>query len=202
MVHEYIDGKDRNFAIGTEGITDVTARYVDFIHNLPAQSPVNFIEWFRFTFPEAIISDREIRDDTDIERRVNLTVLRGLRNDIEIYRCRDLIDKTPHYQQYLAKANRLKDKYSPLLLEGTYRDTEGFNLDNHSMNASCFINGNRMAVIATQCNARSVSGTIDVPGYRYIESDILGSGNIKAGSQGKQNITLGENGLIVMIFEK
>jgi hypothetical protein len=203
MVHDYIDKKDRNFAIGTEGVTDVTARYADFIHNLPgAGTPNSFIEWFRFTFPEIIISDREIRDDTDIERRVNLTVLRGLRNDVEIYRCRDLIDKTPHYQQYLSRINQLKDKYSSLLLEGTYCDTEGFSLDNHTIDARCFTNGNRLAVVATQTNAKPVEGKVMVNGYRFIESSIVGEGKVSKGNSGEQNISLGKNGLLVLIFEK
>lgn len=203
MIHEYIGTKDKNFALGTEGITDITSQHVDFIHNLPgAGGPVSFIEWYRFTFPEVIISDREIRDDTDVERRVNLTVLKGLRNDIEIYRCRELIDKTPIYQNYLAKANRLKDKYNTLLLEGTYCDTEGFKLDNTLIDARCFKNGNRMAVVATLSGAQSASGNIIAPGYHFIESDILEKGTVKTSADGKQNISLEKNGLIVMIFEK
>ncbi len=203
MIHEYIGTKDKNFGLGTEGITDITSQYVDFIHNLTGTgSPVSFIEWYRYTFPEVIISDREIRDDTDVERRVNFTVLKGLRNDIEIYRCRELIDKTPVYQDYLAKANHLKGKYNTLLLEGTYRDTEGFNLNNKLIDARCFTNGKQMAVVATLRDAQSASGNVDVPGYHFVESDMLGKGNIKTGSGGKQNITLEKNGLIVMIFEK
>ena len=45
-----------------------------------------FIDWARYTFPEVPLSDRDIRDDGDIPRRVNHAVLKGLRNDIEIYR--------------------------------------------------------------------------------------------------------------------
>ena len=42
-----------------------------------------------------------------------------LRNDIEIYRCRDLIDKTPHYQAYLAQVNAIKGKYERIPLTAT-----------------------------------------------------------------------------------
>jgi hypothetical protein len=125
MLHDYIDKRDKNMAIGIELLADVTAMQVDYIHSRYGATEVlnagwegrgekprttNFIDWFRFTFPEIIMSDRDIRDDRDIERRVNHTVLKGLRNDVEIYRARALIDETPHYQQYLAKINRLKDK--------------------------------------------------------------------------------------------
>ena len=67
--------------------------------------------------------NRRIRDDNDIERRVNLTLLKGLRNDIEIYRCRGLIDETPVYQAYLARVNAVKERYSDLLLEGRFAAT-------------------------------------------------------------------------------
>jgi len=201
-IHEYLDAKDKNVGIGAEGVTDVTAQYVDFVHNLPAQSSYNFIEWVRFTFPEIIISDREIRDDTDVERRVNLTLLKGLRNDIEIYRCRDLIDKTPNYQRYLARINQVKEKYKSLLLEGTFRDTEGFTLDNSLLNAKCFVNGNRMAVAATQHGSKSLSGKLTVPGYRYVESSVVGEGTVQVDGKSGMKITLKNDALAVLIFEK
>ena len=202
MIHQYIRAKDRNLAIGTEGLTDVTAQYVDFVHNLPYYGSYNFIEWFRYTFPEVIFSDREIRDDTDIERRVNQTVLKGLRNDIEIYRCRDLIDKTPHYQEYLAKINQLKDKYCSLLLQGTYRDTEGFKIDNPKVSASCFVNGNRLAVVVTQSITDTESAILNAPGYQYIESAIVGDSKVETIPGDQQKVKIGKDGLIVLIYGK
>jgi hypothetical protein len=203
LIHEYINAKDKNFAIGTEGITDITAQNVDFIHNLTgATGPNSFIDWIRFTFPELIISDREIRDDTDIERRVNHTILLGLRNDIEIYRCRDLIDKTPHYQQYLAKINQLKEKYSSLLLQGTYRDTEGLINNNPKVSAKCFINGNMMAVVATQSISDSDFTKISVPGYQYVESTIVGNAKVDPVTKKQQDITINKNGLVVLVYKK
>ncbi|MDD3545168.1 MAG: hypothetical protein PHG96_07410, partial [Kiritimatiellae bacterium] len=47
-------------------------------------------------FSVANLSDREIRDDRpDVAWRVNHNLLIGLRADVEIYRCRGLIDETP-----------------------------------------------------------------------------------------------------------
>ena len=165
MIHDYIDTKeDKNFAIGTEVFCDVTAQHVDYIHNLTGStSPVSFTDWARYTFPEVVLSDREIRDDTDVERRVNHAVLKGLRNDVEIYRCRDLIDKTPNYQQYLAKVNKLKDQYSYLLLEGKYCDTDYFSVSNKDVQSRSFVNGNRMAIVLTQSTKDVASAKIDVP---------------------------------------
>lgn len=204
LIHDYLDAKaSPDFALGTEHCTDVTAQHVDYIHNITgATGPTDFTEWIRFTFPEVILSDREIRDDTDVPRRVNHALLKGLRNDIEIYRCRDLIDKAPNYQRYLAQANRLKDKYCDLLLLGTYKDTEGFANSNPKVNARCFINGIRMAVVATQNSPTPATACIRVPGYAFQESSCLGEAKLEAAPNGGQSVRLGQNGLAVLIFEK
>ena len=99
-IHDYISREcDPDFAIGTEMLADFTAMRCDFVHIIKIQPGYeNFAELFRYTFPEIPFSDRRIRDDRDIESRVNMTLIKGLINDIEIYRCRDLIDKTPHYK--------------------------------------------------------------------------------------------------------
>jgi len=96
MIHDYLDkNAPPDFALGTEWFTDVTAQHVDYIHNIyGATGPTDFIDWIRYTFPEVVLSDREIRDDTDIPRRVNHLVLKGLRNGIEIYRCRPVAART------------------------------------------------------------------------------------------------------------
>jgi len=204
MLHDYIDTKeDKNFAIGTEHLCDVTAQHVDFVHSITgATSPVSFTDWARYTFPEVVLSDREIRDDTDVERRVNHAVLKGLRNDVEIYRCRDLIDKTPNYQQYLAKVNKLKDKYSYLLLEGKYYDTDYFSVNNKDVQARSFVHENQMAIVLTQSTKDIASAQVNVPGYRYKESSGIGDIKINAGVGGTPEVTIEKNGLVVLIFEK
>lgn len=203
MIHDHIDARDKNFAIGTEWFTDVTAQHVDYIHNIyGATGNTSFIDWARYTFPEVIISDREIRDDTDIERRVNHTVLKGLRNDIEIYRCRDLIDQTPRYQKYLAAINQIKDKYKSLLLAGTYQDTDGFAVDNVKIQARSFVNGHKMAVVVTQSTEDQAAGVISVPGYKYLESSVAGEVKLEnLGSKG-YGVKLNKHGLAVLIYEK
>jgi hypothetical protein len=199
MIHEYINKKDPEFALGTEHFTDVTAQAADYIHIVGTPyNPNQFVDWTRYTFPEVIISDREIYDDTDVERRVNLTVLKGLRNDIDVFRCRGLIDQTPIYQQYLASANEIKDKYKDLLLLGTYQDTEGFSTDNNKIDARCFTNGNKMAIVMTQNKSVSESVLVSVPGYKYKESSTIGNATIAQ----NRHITLGMNSLAVLIFEK
>ncbi len=146
------------------------------------------------------MSDREVRDDNDIPRRVNNTVLKGLVNDIEIYRCRGLIDETPVYQAYLKKVNDIRDKYADLLLAGTYRDTQGFTSTNREIEARAFVNGDSMAIVATRVSAGEPEETvIDVPGYKFRESSVLGNAQVK--SDGTR-ATFGQNDLAVLVFDK
>lgn len=215
-LHAYIDKKDKNIAIGIELLSDVTAMQVDYIHGRYGATEVlnpdweakgekprttNFIDWFRYTFPEIILSDRDIRDDNDIERRVNHTVLKGLRNDVEIYRCRALIDETPHYQAYLTQINQLKDRFKELLLLGRYTDTEGFQHSNSEIEARRFEKGNQAAILLTQSHLTAASTMLTIPsGYTFVESGSVGEAEIQAEKDAIQ-ITIKKHGLVVIILE-
>jgi hypothetical protein len=216
-LHDYIDGRDPNLAIGIELLTDVTAMQVDYIHARYGATEVlnpdwearsekprttNFVDWFRYTFPEIILSDRDIRDDTDIERRVNHTVLKGLRNDVEIYRCRALIDDTPHYQAYLTQINQLKERFKDLLLLGRYTDTEGIQQTNPEIEARRFERGNRAAIVLTQSHLASATTTLTLPnGYVFTESGGVGNVVVKP-DKGVVQIDLKKHGLAVVILQK
>lgn len=214
-LREYIKSRNPNVSFGTELLVDITAAHVDYVHNawgacpepetIPADGSVppiaGFIEWFRYIFPDVIISDREIRDDTDIERRVNHALLKGLRSDVEIFRCRRTIAATPHYREYLACANKLRGKYAELLLCGRYRDTDGLTLSNRTIDARAFTHQNRMAVILTQSHAAHASVTLDVPGYEMTEYDGLGSFHISP-AHAAINVEIDQHGLAVIILSK
>jgi hypothetical protein len=214
-VKDHIRAKDPNMALGTELLSDCVAQHADYIHAQYGAAGVtndwektgtkpksnHFIDLFRYTFPEVILSDREIRDDTDIERRVNHTVLKGLRNDVEIYRCRATISAAPHYQGYLAQVNALKDKYLDLLVAGTYRDTDGIEWDNPEIDARCFVTGNRLAVVLAQSHLASASTRLQVPGYRFVESAGVGTYAVEPGG-GQPAVQLGKHGLAVAVFER
>lgn len=202
-IHDHLDSKGNpDFALGTECFTDVTAQHVDYIHNITgATGPGAFTEWGRYTFPEVVVSDREIRDDTDIPRRVNHAMLKGLRSDIEIYRCRDLIDKTPTYQQHLAKVNRLKDKYADLLLLGRYTDTDGIENGNPKVEARGFARDSRLAVVVTQSSEKSAETRLRVPGYAFKESDGVGEMKVEGAADGA-TVQAGRDGIAVLVFEK
>ena len=202
-IHDHLDSKGNpDFALGTECFTDVTAPHVDYIHNITgAVWPGSFTEWGRYTFPEVVISDREIRDDTDIPRRVNHAMLKGLRSDIEIYRCRDLIDKTPTYQQHLAKVNRLKDQYADLLLLGRYTDTDGIVNGNPKVEARGFADGGRLAVVVTQSAEKMAETHLRVPGFAFKESGSVGEMKVE-GSGAGATVQVGRDGIAVLVFQK
>ena len=201
-LRDYLVSKyEPEFGFGTEQLADYTAQWVDFVHITGIRhGKENFSELFRYTFPEIIFSDRNIRDDTDIERRVNMTLLKGLLNDIEIYRCRSLIDETPNYQAYLAKANAIRNRYKDCMMLGTYRDVFGFESTNKKVQAKAFVGEKRMVVVATNEFDKGVLSTnISVPGYRYAECQTLG--NAKVSADGKC-VELGQYDLAVLLFEK
>ena len=199
-LRDYLVSKyEPEFGFGTEQLSDYTAQWVDFVHITGIRhGKENFSELFRYTFPEIIFTDRNIRDDTDVERRVNMTLLKGLLNDIEIYRCRGLIDETPTYQAYLAKVNAIRNKYTDCLMLGTFRDVFGFENTNKAVQAKAFVGKKRMAVVATnEFDKGALTTEIKVPGYRYVEGSTLGNAKVEG-----TKVTLGQYDLAVLVFEK
>lgn len=193
--------KDPEFALGAEATVDVLAQFCDYTHGYPANdSPERFINFFRYTFPELVFTDRGQRDDNDVFWHVNNTVLDGQRNDIEIYRCRDLIDDSPVYQAYLSKVNALKTKYKDELLLGRYNDVLGFTNSNPDVDARAFVGKDRIAVVvANQQRApRSLKSRIDVPGYRFADWTALRGAEVSS----RGIVRLGQYDLAVLIFEK
>ena len=215
QMRAYLKAKRPDMSFGIEWLSDLTAQHVDYVHNVTGGNGVSndwekngekpdvtlFPELFRYTFPEVITTDREIRDDRDVERRVNLALLRGFRSDVEIYRCRALIDETPHYKTYLTEANKLRDRYRDCILNGRFSDTDGFTLDNPDWFSSGFVQGKRLAVIVTQSNRPESSGQLQVPGYCYQESDGLNHPEV-SGNGDTVRIKLPQHGLAVVIFER
>lgn len=184
-IRDHIKAKNPEFALGTEWLSDCTSQFCDFVHIVEFTAlPESFPEWFRYTFPEVIWSDRCVRDDNDVPRRVNNTLLKGLRNDIEVFRCRGLIDETPVYQEHLAKINKLRHQYPDLLLKGRYTATDGFTCSNPDLTARSYTSGNRIAVVVTNLGDKRAGGKITVPGCK------------------SQSVKLGKNEIAVLVFSR
>ena len=194
---------DPEFALGAEGTVDALAQYCDYTHGYPMNAgPERWLNFFRYTFPDIVFTDRGLRDDTDVPRRVNMTILDGQRNDIEIFRCRSIISDCPVYQEYLGKANALKEKYEDIILCGLYNDCLGFKCSNASIEAKSFVAGNRMAVIVAnqkQGKACTMRGRVEVPGYHFVEASTLGDARVRRGGR---RVRLGQYDLAILIYEQ
>ena len=190
---------DPDFALGAEGTVDALAQYCDYTHGYPANDgPERWINFFRYTFPELVFTDRGLRDDVDVPRHVNNTVLDGQRNDIEIYRCRGIISDEPVYQEYLAQVNAIKERYKECLLEGRYNDVFGFSCSNASLDARSFAGDGKMAVVvANQGSAKCLSARIKVPGYHFVEASVTGRGKVNG-----TKVKLNQYDMAVLLFEK
>lgn len=192
---------DPDFALGAEATVDALAQYCDYTHGYPAnEGPEHWLNFFRYTFPEFVFTDRGQRDDNDVPRHVNYTVLDGQRNDIEIFRCRGIISDAPVYQAYLAQVNDIKERYKDCLLCGRYNDRLGFECTNDDLDARSFIGRNRMAVVvANQKSERRLSARIRVPGYEFVEASVTGKGKV---SKNGGKVGLGHYDMAVLVFKK
>lgn len=203
LLRDRYKDKAPDFALGTESTVDVLSQYCDYTHGVPENSsPYRWLNFFRYTFPELILTDRGHRDDTDIKWKLNNTVLDGMRNDIEVYRCRGIISDTPVYQAYLKQVNDIKERYKECLMLGRYNDVFGFTCSNDKLDARSFVSedGNRMAVVVAYQSRKkydSLSAEITAPGYRLTDSMATGGGQV--GVDG--NVRLGQYDLAVLLFE-
>lgn len=202
LLRERCNSFSPDFALGAEGTVDALAQYCDYTHGYPANDePTRWMRFFKYTFPELVFTDRGQRDDEDVYWHVNNTVLDGQRIDIEIYRCRDLIDKCPVYQAYLADVNALKERYEETLLCGRYTDSLGIECSNAQVEARGFVAGDKMAVVVAnqQREPQTLTAKIEVPGYRYVEHTALRTGTV---AKGGRRVTLRQYDLALLLFEK
>lgn len=210
-----IKARHPDMGFGIEWLSDAGSQHIDFIHSLTGfagvvndwektgEKPVarGFVDFFRYLFPEIIMSDREIRDDRDIERRVNHAVMKGLRSDVEIYRCRKTIAETPHYGAYLKEVNALRQRQADILLEGRYRDTQGFLLSNREWEGRAFTRGDDLAVVVSQSHLDACMGEVSAEGYQFFASD--GVGKFEVAPKGKgASLKIFRHGLVVLKFRK
>lgn len=178
----------KGLTIGIEHASDITAGCVDYIHSMPGGAAVNgkiidgikpFIptdfDYFHYIFPEAQISNREIRDDNDIERRVNRMLLFNLQCDVEIKRCRATIGTTPHYKKYLTEALQFKKRNRQYLEGGKFRSDADIENKPDDLDISSFTlpDGSR-TIIATQSHLEeSISELPEAKNADHM--DILGA---------------------------
>lgn len=212
-IRAYIKAKNPNLAFGTEYVGDATSQHVDFIHSCgmdyaiakhePNGKPVlRHVPLFKYAFPEVVVSDRTIRDDSDIERRVNRCLMWGYLTDVEIYRCRATIDQAPHYKAYLAAANNLRAKYRALILNGAFRDRDLAKVSNNKLDFTTFENDTHIGVFLTNSwLKKSESATLSVSDAEFVEANGIGDYKVSGGGS-KVGVSLSKDALALLIFKK
>ena len=213
-LRQYVNDKYPGMSFGIEHVSDITAHYSDYIHTVNGGAAVSNpnwaatgqkprvprnMDWFRYIFPEVIISNREIRDDSDVERRVNRLVLTNLISDVEVYRCKKTIAETPHYQRYLGLANAFRVRNARFLKGARFRSTILHHCDNDELDSAGYIaRDGSIVIMATQSHLDNATARITVPNATFIASD--GLGDATRNSDG--TIRIGRHGLILLAFQK
>ena len=90
---------------------------------------------------------------------------------MEIYRCRETIAETPHYQEYLGKVNALRERFADILLTGRFNSTLGYVIDEPQIRSNAFLLEDRMAVVLTHRREEELSVAVHVPGYHFVRMD-------------------------------
>lgn len=194
-----------DMSFGIEWLNDLTSQHVDFLHNIGGgANPRDFYEFSRYVLPDIVISDREIRDDLDIERRVNHALRLGLRSDVEIYRCRKLIDETPRYQRYLTQANLFRDRHRALILNGRFDADGGARCEAPPfLGFSVFRADGRAGAVLTNDSAdENIETDFVLPGARHTGFDALGEATAEANADGRVRVRLSPHSLLLLLFDE
>lgn len=212
-LYEYAKSRNPKMGVGIECTTDQTLQYTDFVHIFGFPAGVWNSDWrekgekprtlsasylFKAAFPEAVISNRNIRDDSDVEFPVNQMLLLGSRSDVEIYRCRATIAETPHYQAYLAKANALRERFGRLLYDGTFRAETFHRVSNPEIQTNSFLLGDELAVLLTQSNRELARTEVVAPGFQLERLDSV-SGDV---TMEEGVVTIPRNGFAVLLYRR
>lgn len=212
-LYEYAKSRKPDLGFGIEGTTDQTLQYTDFVHIVGAPAEVWNPDWrtrgekplthsasylFKAAFPEAVISNRNIRDDSDVEFPVNQMLLIGSRSDVEVYRCRATIAATPRYQAYLAKANAWRERFGRLLYEGKFRAETLHSVSNPEVQSNSFQLGDELAVLLTQSNRDLARTEVAAPGFQLERLDsVSGDVTLENGV-----ITIPRNGFAALLYRR
>jgi hypothetical protein len=214
QVREHMQARHPQMALGMEIPNDVVSQYVDYVHGMtggtalagaarPGVKPksTGFLDWFRYIFPEIILSDRNIYDDTDVKRRVNHMLLLGLRSDVAVYRVRGTIRDAPLYRDYTGKATSLMKKHAAFLMTGAYCDADHFTHSNAEVEARGFTSGRRLAVVLTQSHLARASTELKAEGYRMTGHDGIGEYTVEPDG-GAARVGLARDALALVIFDR
>lgn len=169
--------KERNpeNAIMMEHNVDIFASHMDISQGASTvPSPDHLLEMYRYTFPEAVMTNRECgQDEEDYLSRANYSFLYGLRFDMTIYRCCGTLSDVPNYAAYLSRLNALRDRHAAWLLRGRFVDGEGFRIDNPAVRAKAYrADDGSLAVAAWNPTAEKASFTLGWDGGKTERAEL------------------------------
>ncbi|MDR1788987.1 MAG: DUF6259 domain-containing protein [Opitutaceae bacterium] len=115
--------------LATEITVDIAAAHVQFIHTNDGfsgrESPAFFPQMFRQTFPEVILSNRGVRDESPgFDKKLKRAFLLGLIFDVEIFRCRGNLSDVPEYAKLVGELSKKRQQYKDFLINGKYSLTD------------------------------------------------------------------------------
>ncbi|MDD3904768.1 MAG: DUF6259 domain-containing protein, partial [Sphaerochaeta sp.] len=163
-LHDYIHAYNEEAIILQEHTVDIFNQHMDIIQGTNHISKKNeLIELYRYTFPELIITNREMgQDESDYKNAIGKTFLYGLRFDMTIYRCCGSLEDIPEYAKELGKINALRTTYKKTLLEGLFTDEEGFSKDNQAVLAKSFMSRDKQMMSIALFNPTSEVQTVTI----------------------------------------
>ena len=214
-LREYVRAKKPEMSMGIEWICDPVSMYSDYTHgvypnlhltggrNTAGGAPrTAHAPMFQYTFPEVYTTNRDIYNNQDIPRRMNLTFMRGWREDAAVYRCRATVDEAPVYKEYLTKINKLRDEFRSETLNSILRDTELAVCSNSNIEYQTFETDDKITVVATQSFKDKMVGEFVVAGAEsLIKTGGLGDYKI-TGDKNKISVELAKDALLVLVFKK
>ena len=184
--------ENKGLSFGIELISDVTAQHADYIHSNPGGANVVNPAWeekgekpcvrqdfsfFRYTFPEVKLSNRDIRDEKDMVRRCNYMLVQNLLSDVEVYRCQSSIGELPAYQEYLGKVNAFKEKHASSLQGAKFRSDADYTCSGDEFyTAGHLCADGSLVIMATLSHLPKAKGSFEVPGFKFDSADFFGDG--------------------------
>jgi hypothetical protein len=127
-------------AIMVEHNVDMFAQFMDVAEGAGTNiSEDTLHEMYRYTFPEAIMTNRELgKNERNYLNNANFSFIYGLRFDMSVFRCNGTLSDIPNYTRYITGLNRLREQYADYLLVGRFTDNEGFVLDHPAIKAKSY----------------------------------------------------------------
>ena len=98
------------------------------------------LEYFRYTFPEIMLTNRSMgMDEDNYVENINYTFIYGLAYDMTIYRCCGDLNDIPNYAAYMSQAIKLREKYSKYFYGGKFIDTDGVSVDSSAFRFKTYL---------------------------------------------------------------